>query len=205
MSKKGKNFSCNNVSKKRKKSDFYETPYSMTRQFINGEYFNKELTVLEPSCGEGAILKILKENWKSDLVTGKDLIQTKDDYLNENKEWDYVITNPPFSLALEFIQKSKIVANKKFAMLLPLSYLHGKQRYDEVYTDKNYGLKNVHVFTRYPMLGDPLREDGRYRTGMMVYAWFVWENGYAGDPRLKWLDNHKYVLGARNIDHPKLF
>lgn len=31
---KGKNFSTNNSSGKRKKSDFYETPYSLTRLLL---------------------------------------------------------------------------------------------------------------------------------------------------------------------------
>ena len=32
----GKNFSCNNLGQ-RKASDFYETPYSLTRQFLEVE------------------------------------------------------------------------------------------------------------------------------------------------------------------------
>ena len=35
-------------------------------------------------------------------------------------------------------------------------------------------------FTRYPMLGEKLREDGKYTTGMMVYV-VVWEKGYSDD------------------------
>ena len=33
--KKGKNFSANNATGKRKKSDFYETPYTLTRKFLD--------------------------------------------------------------------------------------------------------------------------------------------------------------------------
>ena len=35
--KKGKNFSANNATGKRKKSDFYETPYTLTRKFLDVE------------------------------------------------------------------------------------------------------------------------------------------------------------------------
>jgi 23S rRNA A1618 N6-methylase RlmF len=87
-------------------------------------------------------------------------------FLLQTETYDYVITNPPFSLAYEFVQKAKQLATKKFAFLLPLSYLHGKSRYDGIYMDKQYGLKKVYVFTRYPMLGNPLREDGKYNTGI---------------------------------------
>jgi hypothetical protein len=193
---KGKNFSANNTSGKRKKSDFYETPYSITQKFLSVEDFDKTLTVCEPACGAGAISKILKESWEDSLVTEYDI---ETNFLWEMGEYDYIITNPPFSIAHQFIQKAKQVAKKKFAFLLPLSYLHGKKRYDEIYSDKNYGLKKVYVFTRYPMLGEKLRKDGKYNTGMMVYAWFVFENGYSELPTIEWIDNNEDVLSKKDI------
>lgn len=192
---KGKNFSCNNVDGKRRASDFYETPYSMTRQFLDVEHFDKSKTFLEPACGDNAIVKVLRERFSN--VHAHDL-KYGQDFLGYDGKVDYIITNPPFSLAKEFILKAKEVSDK-FSMLLPLSYLHGKERHDLIYMSDGFRLKTVYVFTRYPMLGDPLREDGKYRTGMMVYAWFVWEREYNGFPTLKWIDNHKYVIGARNV------
>ncbi len=186
----GKNFSCNNVNKCRRAADLYETPYSITRQLLEVEEFPK--FVLEPACGNGAIVKILEE--KGHTVESYDKVQ---DFLLEERMFPSVVTNPPYSFAFEFIQKSKIVAQEKFALLLPIAYLHGKQRFDRIWTDYTYPLARVYVFTRYPMLGDPLREDGCYRTGMMVYAWYVWEHGYKGSPEIHWLDNNKYVIGAR--------
>ena len=189
--KKGKNFSANNATGKRKKSDFYETPYTLTRKFLDVEYFNKNSTVCEPACGGGAITRVLKEHWEDDKVTAYD---QETNFLWETGEYDYIVTNPPFSIAFEFIQRAKLVAKSKFAFLLPLSYLHGKKRFDEVYSDRTYGLEKVYVFTRYPMLGEALREDGKYNTGMMVYAWYVWTNGYSGQPTIDWLDNNEDVL-----------
>ena len=48
------------------------------------------------------------------------------------------------------------------------------------------------------MLGEELREDGKYNTGMMVYAWFVWENGYSGLPMIDWIDNNQDVLSKKD-------
>ena len=62
--KKGKNFSGNNAQGQRKKSDFYETPYSITSHLLRAENFDKSLTVCEPACGEGAIVKVLEKEWK---------------------------------------------------------------------------------------------------------------------------------------------
>ena len=193
MSKKGKNFSGNNASGKRKKSDFYETPYSITRHLLNVEDFDYNLTICEPACGDGAIVKVLQE--KTNNVVFYDI---EKNFLTETEQYDYIITNPPFSIAYEFIQKAKIIAKKKFAFLLPLSYLHGKKRYDDIYSDKEYPLKKVYVFTRYPMLGEQLREDGKYNTGMMVYAWFIFEKDYNGPSVVDWIDNNSDVLSKND-------
>lgn len=189
-SKKGKNFSGNNMGQ-RKKSDFYETPYSISRHLLNRESFDVNLTICEPACGAGAIVNVLKEKWSENKITSYDI---EKNFFNDDQQYDYIITNPPFSIAHDFIKQAKRLAKIKFAFLLPLSYLHGKKRHDEIYMDKNYGLEKVYVFTRYPMLGDSLREDGKYRTGMMVYAWYIFTNGYSGSPTIEWLDNNQDVI-----------
>ena len=67
--------------------------------------------------------------------------------------------------------------------------------------DKQYGLKKVYVFTRYPMLGEPLRDEGKYNTGMMVYAWYIFENHFSGSPTIDWLDNNGDVLSKKEIEN----
>jgi len=45
------------------------------------------------------------------------------------------------------------------------------------------------------MLGESLREDGKYNTGMMVYAWFVWDKTTVDEkPIIEWIDNNSHVL-----------
>lgn len=191
----GKNFSCNNLGQRRK-SDFYETPYSLTRHLLNVEPMWNQ--VLEPAAGKGAIVRVLQSAKYN--VTAYDVER---DFLKETRKFPVIVTNPPFSLAHEFIQHAMTVAELKFCFLLPLSHLHGKQRFDSLaYRNPNFPLARVHIFTRYPMLGDPLRDDGKYRTGMMVYAWFVWDRSHAGAPTLHWIDNHADVLSAAEAQEP---
>lgn len=130
------------------------------------------------------------------LISGYDLNfgEDRQDFLASTTRADLIITNPPYSLAREFILKAKKLANHSIAFLLPLSYLHGEQRYNEIWRDREFPLQTVHVFVRYPLLGEPLRDDGKYRTGMMVYAWYVWERGYRGLPKIEWVDNSAQVL-----------
>mgnify|MGYP001571771301 CR=1 FL=1 len=185
---KGKNFSTNNTGK-RKKTDFYETPYSLTELLLEKENIIGE--ILEPSCGKGAIVKVLQK-----LGYSMSFYDKEKNFLKETKKYHTIITNPPFSLAFEFIKKAKEISDI-FFFLLPLSYLHGKKRFDEVWTDKKFPLARIYVFTRYPLLGEKLREDGKHNTGMMVYAWYVWEKNYKGEPVIRWLDNNKYIIKRR--------
>lgn len=191
---KGKNFSCNNVLGKRKKSDFYETPYSITRQLL--EKIRLYGKVLEPACGSGAIVKELN-NYKKDKIKIISYdINTGKDFLKETKRYDFVITNPPYSLSDKFIDKALELANDIY-FLLPLNYLHGKNRYDKYY--RNGLLSELFIFTRYPMLGEPLRDDGKYHTGMMVYAWFHFTKNVNRLPFIHWLDNNEYVISKKDL------
>lgn len=184
---KGKNFSTNNYLGKRKKSDFYETPYSLTRLLLEKEKLVG--SILEPAQGNGAIVKVLKEFGYKCVFS-----DIEDNFLEQKNKYDIIITNPPFSISQQFILKAKENARKKIIFLLPLSYLHGKKRYDHIYLDKKFPLARVYIFTRYPLLGEPLRQDGKHNTGMMVYAWYVWEKEYKGEPIIRWLDNNEYVI-----------
>ncbi|HSA75407.1 MAG TPA: hypothetical protein VLE21_04395 [Candidatus Nitrosocosmicus sp.] len=185
---KGKNFSLNNVDGKRNANDYYQTPYSITEQLLEREKLNG--SILEPACGQGAIVKVLMKNGYRpsfyDLALGAD-------FFSEKRKYDWVITNPPFKKAFEFIQKAKIVANN-IAMLLPLSYLHGVERYKHIWNDKNFPLRKIYVFTRYPMLSENIRADGKYKTGMMVLAWFIWDASYKNEPIIDWIDNNEFII-----------
>ena len=94
---KGKNFSLN--SNKRNKNDYYQTPYGMTRQLLEVENF--EGKILEPSCGAGAIVKVLRDH---------------------NKFVDYCDLNNEFSLTGIF-KNFKDFINDDFDRYFPLYIL----------------------------------------------------------------------------------
>ena len=197
---KGKNLSCNNATGKRKASDFYETPYSMAQQLLLTGIVPRESLILEPAAGNGATVKVLDAHGYQ--VTSYDLSDGID-FLDEQRQFDVVLTNPPYSHASAFITKAKAVARQKVVLLLRLSYLHGIRRYRSIWTDTSFPLASVNIFTRYPMLGDPLRCDGKYRTGMIVYAWYVWDRDHTGEPIVRWIDNNDFVLRKGDIDQMK--
>lgn len=185
----GKNFSANNLGQRRE-ADLYETPFRITERILDALDGVSLGTVLEPARGGGAITTVLAS--RGIPFTAYDLARGVD-FRDERRNFDTVLTNPPFSLAREFIDTSQRVADRHIVLLLPLSYLHGKQRHDEVFR-RYRNLRTVYVLTRYPMLGERLRRDGKYRTGMMVYAWFHWDKGHTGLPAIDWLDNNDDIL-----------
>lgn len=171
----------------RNPNDFYNTPYRMTEHLLRVENFDKSLSVCEPATGNDGITNVLRKNWKPELITSYDMER---DFFQDTNSYDYIITNPPFSQAIEFIHQAKRLAKYKFCLLLPLNYLHGKKRYEEVYKDTLYGLARLHVFTRSILMNDdPIRDDGKVPAGMLVFAWYVFENGYREAPQITWIDN----------------
>jgi hypothetical protein len=187
----GKNYSRGN-SDKRKESDFYETPYSLTEELLKADDdWDFSRLIKDPCCGNGAIVKVLNKYF--DTVLSSDLSDGTD-FLADNTCVTYLITNPPYSIANECVIHAKEVVTCKFAMLLPLTYLQGSYRYNNIWMDEVFPLRKAWVLNRYPMLGDPLRDDGKFRTGMQSYIWAIWDKHYKGHPELGWIDVDKYVL-----------
>lgn len=103
--------------------------------------------VLEPCCGEGAIGKVISETWRSFAVDGCEIDEERcaaayasqhfaavwnEDFLDKRADDDFddyplIITNPPFSLAMPFLEKSLRVADT-VAFLLRLAWLSSAER-----------------------------------------------------------------------------
>lgn len=170
--------------------NLHETPYSMTEQFLDMEDF--EGSILEPCAGNGAIVKVLSRKYTGVVSYDLNYGENKKDFLLESREYSNIITNPPFGkMADLMVLHAKKLYTSKIAMLLRTNYLSGAGRFKlNVYSE----LSKVYVFTRMSDLRFELRDDGKYPTAGIVYAWFVWEKNYLGSPRILWIDNSKYCL-----------
>lgn len=187
------------VKSGRNKNDFYPTHHSLVWQLMDRINMPPEFDIHDPAAGNWDIIKAFQEYEISNNLSGKD-ISTGDDFLVEQEEYDVIFTNPPFSLADQFLQKAIEIARESIIFLLPLDYLHGKGRYDLFYNDQEkFQLTDVYVLVRRPMFTDCVRDDGCYNTGSVTFAWFIWQTipaMYLG-PRIGWIDNNKYVIGSK--------
>ena len=86
-----------NLNNDRNKNDFYPTPPEATLALLNKQKF--EGNIWECACGDGAISKILIDEgydvYSSDLID-RNYGDVGLDFLEGNKKYDKIITNPPF-------------------------------------------------------------------------------------------------------------
>lgn len=180
------------TTRERIKDDFYATPENAIRAIL--DVVELKGSILEPACGDGAISKILKEYYPNSEIISQDLVDRGYgiggvDYLtfNPNRKFDNIITNPPFNLAKEFIEKSLELANDKVIIFAKIQLLESESRKDLFL---NSPLKYIYVFSKRvnPLRnGKPLNENGKPWASTMCFAWFVWEIGYTGEPIVRWL------------------
>jgi hypothetical protein len=137
----------------RKNDDNIYTPFSMITQLLENELFDIDKTVLEPACGEKlAIVNVLLEIFKSKNIFAYDKCASGvclKDFLLEKEIFDYIITNPPYSLWDQFINQAKKITKIKFAFLGRLEFLTGLKRFEtNLYNSNEFILTKVYIFIR---------------------------------------------------------
>lgn len=120
------------------------------------------------------------------------------DFFKETLLVDNIVTNPPYKYALEFVNQSKKLAKKKIAMFLKTVFLESESRY-EMFLDKEFPLKTVYQFSKRVTL----TKDGikMKNSGMISYAWYVWDKDYSGEPTIQWI----LTDGKKSYDEKSLF
>jgi hypothetical protein len=168
----------------RETNDFYVTPPEAVYALLGVESFWGK--IWEPACGKGAISEVLKAEghdvYSTDIVD-RGYGDNFADFLGSYYPANSIVTNPPYNLAEKFVVHALNQSRDKVAMLLKLSFLEGQKRKILFETTPP---KKVWVFSkRLSMYGDGKDKDRN--SGMIAFAWFVWEHGYRGDTTIGWL------------------
>jgi hypothetical protein len=173
MSNLGSMMAGGNPTAGRQEDDFYATPPEVTQALLRVEKFDG--VIWDCASGDGAILKVCKDNGYTNLL-GSDInprgIGKKLDFLTiRPRLFDVnIVTNPPFNLAKDFIEKAHSLNPRSISMVLKSSYWHAKSR--KALFDK------YPPHTVYPLLWRP---DflGLGRPTMEI-MWCVWRRGITG-------------------------
>ena len=188
----------------RQEHDFYPTPSASTQALIDTGVLDDCKTFRDPCAGLGHITDVLAENlvceygstlFAEDLIdyNGKRWIKTKQDFLtSEPYIVDAIVTNPPYSreVLMPFVEKCLAESDKVTAMFLKITFLESLSRKE--FFDNNKTLKYVMPFSN----RQPLYKNGEVvkgKSNAIMYAWFVWDKSYCGEPTIKLLDNSELV------------
>ena len=170
-------------SNDRAESDYYPTPQSTTRALMEREGFDG--LVWECACGDGRMAEVIKEYnpiYASDIREDLGYGDGGFDFLLQNRTVPNIITNPPYKLAQQFLERALVLAEAKIAMLLKLVFLESASRYNLL---KSSPLQTVYVFSKRQKIYK--NGDVGKNSGLIAYAWFVWDKDYNGKPTIEWI------------------
>jgi len=144
----------------RSPNDYYPTPNWCFEKLPFD--FTKFKTALEPCQGDGRITCFLED--KGISTTGIDIDDGTDYLTYVTEKVDLILTNPPFSLAQEFILKARKDADT-VVMLLRINFLGSQKRNAFWHENPVTGLI---VLSKRPSF------TGK-GTDSIEYAWFIWD------------------------------
>ena len=151
-------------------------------------------TVLEPACNRGYMARPLSEYFAS--IVARDKFDYGDehyphadecrDFLSDADvgEHDWVITNPPFILAEEFVHKALTVAKVGVVMVLRVAFLEGVRRWERLYSSipPTYYLQYVERVSMVKGAYDP---DASRPVAVCCMVWLKSDTEH--DTRLRWI------------------
>lgn len=173
--------------------DDFPTPPWATRALIEHVLLPRAPTLrdqscLEPACGAGHMDKVLREYFRTtsasdayDYGYGKIADFRSAPYGVASYDW--VITNPPFNLAEEFIGRARKIATRGVAILARTVFIESVGRFERLFEPDPPAIFAQFV-ERVPMVKGRLDKKASTATG---YAWFVWLNESNCSTELVWI------------------
>lgn len=145
---------------------------------------------MEPACGHGHLSEVLKSRGYN--VESFDLIERGyggvQDFFQYDKTFDGdIITNPPYSVAEEFVKKSLSIIpdGRKVALFMGIQFVEGKKR--RLFLEQN-PIKYIYVSSsrlNCAKNGDFVK----YKSNSArCYAWYIWEKGWKGETTMRWFN-----------------
>lgn len=208
--------------------DYFPTPPWATRAltgFLDGlGYDLGSMDCWEPACGEMHMARPLGEAFS--LVHATDVFSYGQhqlcDFLLEGRthdRMDWVVTNPPFRLSLDFVDVALDRARHGVAMLTRSAWLEGAERHRRLFSVRppsyvvTFAERVVMLEGRLVRSGDPDPWNIDPRTGKprkattaTSYSWSVWTRcpvggDWADDSRHRWVPPCRLQL-ERPGDYP---
>lgn len=181
--------------------DFFPTPPWATRAFcehvLNRVEDRLTITAWDPACGEGHMALALEDYF--DTVHASDIFRYGyggvSDFLHPDAmqplDVDWIVTNPPFNLATEFVLRALKLARRGVAMLVRMQFLEGERRLEALFS--RHRPAGIYQFAeRVPMHRGRWVVNGSSAT---AYTWIVWRAGSSNmPPEFHWIPKSRGAL-----------
>lgn len=192
--------------------DLFPTPPWATRALVE-DVLGKDAfvgrSIWEPAAGLGTMSDVLEE-YTADVFSsdvhdygGKSLVGSfvgeGADVVHPPFQPDWVITNPPFNLALEFTHRGLCEAKVGVAMLVRSVWAEGGKRYQELFRVDPPSVI-AQFCERVPMVAG--RWDPKASTATS-YAWFIWQRNdtpLLTETKFKWIPPGARARHTRHDD-----
>lgn len=184
--------------------DDFPTPPWATRALLKhilSDQKCSELNALEPACGRGFMSETLKEYFlkvhSSDIHEygyGAVVNFLDDDYKTEA---DWLITNPPFKNAEEFIHKGLQITRIGVAVLVRTVFIESIGRYNRLFSKCPPNIV-AQFAERVPIVKGRLDRSISSATG---YAWLIWNKKNDDYTRVAWIPPCRTLL-EKDSDYP---
>ena len=192
----------------RAKDDFYQSSpeianalFECVKTGIKGNKLYatglENTVIIDSSVGTGVLLHDIEENYADTI--GYDIVDrgypdvriqdwlTVKEIPNPRNKPKVIVQNPPFKLALEFVQHSLELLNNGELLfsLHRIQFLEGLERFESLYKNKYKRPKYVFIFTkRVSCITPDIENKGQ---NAVCFAWFMWQKGYRGSTQIKWI------------------
>lgn len=175
--------------------DWFGTPAWATRALCTHVLSNPiRNSVWEPACGDGSMVRPLREHFAR--VVASDVHDygwdhRLHDFLQPyvpagTGDIDFVITNPPYKLCEQFVDRALSVANVGVAMFVRSVFIEGRGRYERLFSRTPPAIM-AQFCERVPLNRGAPKKDATTAT---AYCWLVWLRSNAPDltqTRLVWI------------------
>ena len=186
--------------------DDFPTPPCATRALcedLHSRHLIQNQTCREPAANRGHMVRPLEE-W-FDHVARSDIFDygcgyPVQDYLfgPPPSPVDWTITNPPFRLAEQFIDRALQTSRVGVAVIVRTAFLEGVGRYKTLFVRQRPAAV-MQFSERVVMHKGKLSAKGSTAT---AYCWIVWEHDYKGPTEFCWIAPCRKRL-ERAEDYPK--
>jgi len=147
-------------------------------------------TVREPAANRGYMARPLSEYFgevlASDIHDYGAGYPIRDYLFGLDSDWpmvDWTITNPPFRLAQQFIERAIRTSRRGVAVIVRSAFVEGAARYENLFSQTPPSLILQHV-ERVPMVKG--RYDPKASTAT-AYNWLVWTPNHTGRTAFDWI------------------